>query len=315
MIVAAVLLLLIAVLIVLYPMISNYVNNKYQSTIRTEYEAELQDMDDTALQDARIAAEAYNASLAPIQFNREGVAAATVDYDALLNLSGSGIMGYVVIDKIGVNLPIYHGTGETVLEEGVGHLIGSSLPIGGPSTHAILTGHSGVAGKKLFSDIDQLEIGDVFLLRVLGETLAYQVVEINTVLPHETALLELVSGKDLCTLVTCTPFGVNSHRLLVRGSRIPYEAAEKIIEQDAEEQPEPVKSTWMEQYVIGLIVGGGIAGAAILSFIAILLIRQHRSRQKSRMVQGGSGSGRTRCSAPNLMTKQKEEETEQSEKT
>ena len=279
MIIAAVLLLLIAVLIVLYPMISNYVNNKYQSTIRTEYEAELQGMDDTALQDARAAAEAYNASLAPIQFNREGVAAASVDYNELLNLSGSGIMGYVQIEKIGVDLPIYHGTGETVLEEGVGHLIGSSLPIGGQSTHSILTGHSGVAGKKLFSDIDQLEIGDVFLLRVLGETLAYQVIEINTVLPHETALLEPVSGEDLCTLVTCTPFGVNSHRLLVRGSRIPYEAAEEIIEQEAEEQPEPMQSTWEAQYITGLLIGGG--GALVIAAVVIILLLLRRKKRKA----------------------------------
>lgn len=279
MIIAAVLLLLIAVLIVLYPMISNYVNNKYQSTIRTEYEAELQGMDDTALQDARAAAEAYNASLAPTQFNREGVAAASVDYNELLNLSGSGIMGYVQIEKIGVDLPIYHGTGETVLEEGVGHLIGSSLPIGGQSTHAILTGHSGVAGKKLFSDIDQLEIGDVFLLRVLGETLAYQVIEINTVLPHETALLEPVSGEDLCTLVTCTPFGVNSHRLLVRGSRIPYEAAEEIIEQAAEAQPEPMQSTWEAQYITGLLIGGG--GALVIAAVVIVLLLLRRKKRKT----------------------------------
>ncbi|MBR4700974.1 MAG: class C sortase [Oscillospiraceae bacterium] len=279
MIIAAVLLLLIAVLIVLYPMISNYVNNKYQSTIRTEYEAELQGMDDTALQDARAAAEAYNSSLAPIQFNREGIAAASVDYNELLNLSGSGIMGYVQIEKIGVNLPIYHGTGETVLEEGVGHLIGSSLPIGGQSTHAILTGHSGVAGKKLFSDIDQLEIGDVFLLRVLGETLAYQVIEINTVLPHETALLEPVSGEDLCTLVTCTPFGVNSHRLLVRGRRIPYEAAEEIIEQAAEEQPEPMQSTWEAQYITGLLIGGG--GALVIAAVVIVLLLLRRKKRKT----------------------------------
>lgn len=273
-IILAVLLVLAALTVALYPMISNYVNNKYQSTIRTEYEVELQAMDDKALQDARAAAEAYNASLAPIQFNLEGVAAASVDYNELLNLSGSGIMGYVVIDKIGVNLPIYHGTGETVLEEGVGHLIGSSLPIGGTSTHAVLTGHSGVAGKKLFSDIDQLVVGDVFLLFVLDETLAYQVTEINTVLPHETELLKLVKGEDLCTLVTCTPFGVNSHRLLVRGTRIPYEEAAQIIEQ-IQDEPEPVKSTWETQYVAGLLLGGGgLTIVLILSFVIPLRKRR-----------------------------------------
>ncbi len=274
MIILAVGLLLTAVLIALYPMISNYVYTKYQSTIRTEYEAELRTLDDTELREARAAADAYNAALSPIQFNREGVAAAALDYNSLLNLTGSGIMGYVVIDKIGVNLPIYHGTGETVLEEGVGHLIGSSLPIGGTSTHAVLTGHSGVAGKKLFSDIDQLVVGDVFLLFVLDETLAYQVTEINTVLPHETELLKLVKGEDLCTLVTCTPFGVNSHRLLVRGTRIPYEEAAQIIEQ-IQDEPEPVKSTWETQYVAGLLLGGGgLTIVLILSFVIPLRKRR-----------------------------------------
>lgn len=271
----AVLLVLAALAVALYPMISNYVNDKYQSTVRTEYEEELRELDDAKLREAKAAADAYNASLAPIQFNSEGVAAASLNYDDLLNLSGSGIMGYIVIDQIGVNLPIYHGTGETVLEEGVGHLIGSSLPVGGIGTHAVLTGHSGVAGKRLFSDIDQLTAGDVFLLRVLGETLAYQVVEINTVLPHETALLEPVSGEDLCTLVTCTPFGVNSHRLLVRGSRIPYEQAADIIEQTKAEA-KPAKSTWEAQYVTGLLIGGGV----FLSVIAVLVILRKRKKKE-----------------------------------
>lgn len=279
MIILAVGLLLTAVLIALYPMISNYVNTKYQSTIRTEYEAELRTLDDTELREARAAADAYNAALSPIQFNREGVAAAALDYNSLLNLTGSGIMGYVVIDKIGVNLPIYHGTGETVLEEGVGHLIGSSLPIGGTSTHAVLTGHSGVAGKKLFSDIDQLVVGDVFLLFVLDETLAYQVTEINTVLPHETELLKLVKGEDLCTLVTCTPFGVNSHRLLVRGTRIPYEEAAQIIEQ-IQDEPEPVKSTWETQYVAGLLLGGG-GLTIVLIFSFVIPLRKRRKDDPS----------------------------------
>ena len=288
MIILAVGLLLTAVLIALYPMISNYVYTKYQSTIRTEYEAELRTLDDTELREARAAADAYNAALSPIQFNREGVAAAALDYNSLLNLTGSGIMGYVVIDKIGVNLPIYHGTGETVLEEGVGHLIGSSLPIGGTSTHAVLTGHSGVAGKKLFSDIDQLVVGDVFLLFVLDETLAYQVTEINTVLPHETELLKLVKGEDLCTLVTCTPFGVNSHRLLVRGTRIPYEEAAQIIEQ-IQDEPEPVKSTWETQYVAGLLLGGGgLTIVLILSFVIPLRKRRKDDPSSPEEMEGNN---------------------------
>ena len=272
----AVLFILAAVLFAAYPAISNYLSDKYQSEVRTDYEAEVREIDDTALRKLRAAAETYNAALAPIQFNREGIAAATVDYHELLNPSGSGIMGYVEIPKIQVNLPIYHGTSETVLEEGVGHLIGSSLPIGGEGTHSVLTGHSGVAGKKLFSDLNQLQVGEVFYIKVLGETLAYEVTEINTVLPHETELLELVQGEDLCTLVTCTPFGVNSHRLLVRGTRVSYQATEELPQKPVTVQTEPVKSTWMEQYVTGLIIGGAIAGAAILSFIAVFVVRRRR---------------------------------------
>ena len=129
-------------------------------------------------------------------------------------------MGYVEIPKIQVNLPIYHGTDAEVLDRGVGHLLGSSLPVGGESTHTILSDHSGMASQKMFTDLEQLTQGDVFYLNVLNETLAYQVTEINTVLPYETDLLGIVPGEDLCTLVTCTPYGINTHRLLVRGRRV-----------------------------------------------------------------------------------------------
>ena len=190
--------------------------------------------------------------------------------------SGSGIMGYVEIPKLGLNLPIYHGTSESVLEQGVGHLVGSSLPIGGEGCHSILTGHSGVAGKKLFSDIDQLREGDVFYLHILDETLAYQVCQINKVLPHETELLAPVSGEDLCTLVTCFPYGVNTHRLLVRGSRIPYEEAVVI---ETETEDEPVASTWKEQYYTGLLIGGSIAGGLVLIGLVVLIIRRIRRKR------------------------------------
>lgn len=163
-----------------------------------------------------------------------------------------------------------------MLEKGVGHLIGSSLPIGGAGYHSVLTGHSGVAGKRLFSDIDQLREGDVFYLHVLDETLAYQVVETNKVLPHETELLAPVPGEDICTLITCYPYGVNTHRLLVRGSRIPYEAAVEI--EEATEDA-PVKSTWQEQYLSGLVVGGGIALAVILAGTILgAVYRKRRNR-------------------------------------
>lgn len=275
-IVLAVLLFLAAAGITVYPLVSNYVNDKYQSLVRSDYEKEVREMDTAALEDAKTAAQVYNDNLSPLRYNREAVQAASVDYDDLLNVTGSGIMGYIEIPKLNINLPIYHGTGETVLEQGVGHLVGSSLPIGGEGCHPILTGHSGVAGKKLFSDLDQLSVGDVFYLRVLDETLAYQVTEINKVLPHETEMLAPVSGEDLCTLVTCYPFGVNTHRLLVRGTRIPYEEA-VVIEEETED--EPVKSTWKEQYMTGLLIGGCAAGGAVLICLVFILVRRKRRKR------------------------------------
>ena len=161
-------------------------------------------------------------------------------------------MGYVEIPKISVNLPIYHGTENDSLERGIGHLLGSSLPVGGESTHSILSGHSGMASQKMFTDLEQLIIGDVFYLHVLDETLAYQVVEINTVLPYDTSLLGIAPGEDLCTLVTCTPYGVNTHRLLVRGSRIPYEEAAALAEENIEQAP---RSSWEQKYLQGILWG------------------------------------------------------------
>lgn len=277
-IIVAILLLLGAALLALYPAISNYVNEKYASEIRTDYEKEIKQIDDQSLQSYWDAAKAYNESLSPIQFEREGLQAADKDYRNILDPSGSGIMGYIVIPKINVNLPIYHGFDESILREGIGHLTGSSLPVGGTGTHAVLTGHSGVAEKKLFSDLDQLEAGDVFYIKVLNETLAYEVTEKNVVLPEDTELLKISKNEDLCTLVTCTPFGVNTHRLLVKGSRIEYKEAEQIVQQQKTIN-KPVKSTWREQYMLGLEIGGGIAVIAAIIFLCIIMKRKKQRRR------------------------------------
>lgn len=261
----SILLFLGAVGVTVYPLVSNYVNDKYQSIVRTEYALEMQRQDASAIEDAWRAAKAYNDGLSPLRYQKEAVQAAAIDYDRLLNLNVSGIMGYVEIPKLDIYLPIYHGTSEDALEKGVGHLTGSSLPIGGDGCHAVLTGHSGVAGKRLFSDLDQMQEGDVFFLHVLDETLAYKVESVNKVLPYKTALLAPVRGKDLCTLVTCYPYGVNTHRLLVRGERIPYEEATVIVEAEADE---PATSTWKQQYVRGLTIGTGCAlGIALLGLV------------------------------------------------
>ena len=275
--VLSVLLFIGAAVITAYPMIANYINDNYQSTIRTEYAQEVEALNDSELQEARKVSIAYNESLLPIQYDREAIQAAAESYDGLLNLHGSGLMGYMEIPKIDANLPVYHGTSEEVLDKGVGHLLGSSLPIGGAGCHSVLTGHSGVAGSRLFSDLDQLAVGDVFYLHILGEALAYEVTEINTVLPYETDLLLAEAEEDLCTLVTCTPYGVNSHRLLVRGSRVPYE---KAVETEMEKPQEPARSTWKENYLQGLTLGGGTAFGAILLGLGIFLLKKRRNRHE-----------------------------------
>ncbi len=278
-VILSVLLFMLAAAVTAYPMIANYINDKYQSTIRTEYAQEVEALQDSEIQGARKAAIAYNESLQPIRYDREALQAAAESYDELLNLHGSGLMGYVEIPKIDVNLPIYHGTSEDVLQKGIGHLLGSSLPIGGEGFHSVLTGHSGLAGAKLFSDLDQLAPGDNFYLHILGETLAYKVAEINTVLPYETELLTAVAGEDLRTLVTCTPYGVNSHRLLVRGSRVPFE---KVIEETVTEtSKKPVRSTWKENYLQGLVIGSGSALGAVLLGLGLFLLKKRRNRHET----------------------------------
>lgn len=251
---ASILVFLTALGITLYPIISNYVNQKYASKIYTEYEEMIQNVDDTSLKDARRLAEQYNNALAPVSaYEQESLSEASQNYDTLLNMGGNGIMGYVEIPSIQVNLPIYHGTGSETLERGIGHLLGSSLPIGGASTHSVLSGHSGLAGQKMFTDLLQVKEGDVFYLHVLGETLAYQVVSLNTVLPYDTSLLGITPDADLCTLITCTPLAVNTHRLLVTGERIPYESAQEI-QAEMQQETTEVESAWEQEYLHGLYI-------------------------------------------------------------
>ena len=265
--ICAAVLFLTALGLTLYPLVSNYVNQKYASEIQTAYQEIIQQTDDSILQEAKQRAVSYNLAITPgtaDAYSEESLSSAAENYDNQLDIAGNGIMGYVEIPKIQVNLPIYHGTDAEVLDRGVGHLLGSSLPVGGENTHTILSGHSGMASQKMFTDLEQLTQGDVFYLNVLNETLAYQVTEINTVLPYETDLLGIVPGEDLCTLVTCTPYGINTHRLLVRGSRIPYEEALTLEEQSV--AVEMVESTWEQNYAKGIIIGVVIALLLILLF-------------------------------------------------
>ena len=272
---------IIALGITLYHMISTWYNERHQAEVHFHYQEKVEQVDNTKLIEAKELAVAYNQTILPgaqdeDSFSNEALLNAIEDYVGLLNLAGDGIMGYVEIPKIGVSLPIYHGTNNSTLERGVGHLLGSSLPVGGASTHSVLTAHSGMASQKMFSDLDRMKIGDVFYLDVLGERLAYQVDQIKTVLPYDTTYLQTEIGSDFCTLVTCTPFGVNTHRLLVRGTRIPYEEAEVIVEEKLETE-EPVKSTWEQQYLQGIIIGISAVVILGLGIMVFCIVRRRRN--------------------------------------
>ena len=277
-IVIAGIIFILALLLTLYPIISNLYNQHHQSTIHTAYEEVIQQADTQELERIRELAKAYNEAIIPgtaeEAYSRTALQEASADYDSQLDPGGSGIMGYVEIPKISVNLPIYHGTDSSTLERGTGHLLGSSLPVGGISTQAIITGHSGLATQKMFTDLEQLQPGDVFYLHVLDEMLASQVFYREPVPPHDTTRLGITQGKDYCTLITCYPTGVNTHRLLVQGARIPYEEAE-VIEETVQAQTVP-ESRWEEQYLLG--IGLGVLGmlAAALICGAIMVCRKYR---------------------------------------
>lgn len=238
--------------LMLYPLAGELLSERYHSDIETTYTAAIADADDAELTAQRQAAEQYNAMLSGTAAITEGGASAPpLPYAEQLTVGG--VMAYVDIPKINVYLPVQHGTDAETLERAVGHVVGTSLPVGGSSTHAVLSAHSGMASSKLFSDIDQLTAGDTFYIHVLGEVLAYKVDAINTVLPTDTSLLQIENGKDYVTLVTCTPFGVNTHRLLVRGHRIPYTPEQETTA--AEEKP--TASSWTQHYLTGLGIGLG----------------------------------------------------------
>ncbi len=242
-------------------------NEKYHSDVETIYTAAIEDTDKTELTAQREAAQRYNAMLSGAAIAEGGASAPPLAYAQQLTVGGA--ICYIDIPKINVYLPVQHGTDADTLEKSVGHVVGTSLPVGGSSTHAVLSAHSGLASSKLFSDIDQLAVGDTFYIHVLGEVLAYKVDTINTVLPTDTSLLQIEDGKDYVTLVTCTPFGVNTHRLLVRGHRIPYTPEQAT----AAAVEKPAASSWTQCYFTGL--GIGLGAVAVIGG-AYFLVRRKR---------------------------------------
>ena len=214
-----VLIFFVGLAVMLYPTISDYINQRNQTRVVNSYAQQvdgLSDADYTAYFDA---ADVFNQEIAAdpdALYHADHFST----YSTTLDVTGTGIMGYITIEKIGVELPIYHGTSDAVLQVAAGHLEGTSLPVGGASTHAVISAHRGLPSAKLFTNLDQLEVGDTFTITVLDRTLTYEVDNISIVLPTEADSLKVVDGKDYVTLMTCTPYGINTHRLLVRGRRI-----------------------------------------------------------------------------------------------
>ena len=270
--------------IFVYPLISNLQYEQEQEQIAAAYdeaiarieENQTDDGEDAQkkIDDALQAARDYNEALVDNSayltdpFDQSKMNSLSVEpYSNLLNINGDNVMGYIEIPKISAKLAVYHGTSADVLQAGVGHLQATSLPVGGETTHSVLSGHSGLAGKKLFTDLDQLEEGDVFYMHVLGETLAYKVDKISVVLPDDVSDLSIEQGKDYMTLVTCTPYGVNDHRLLVRGVRVDYEEAKALEE---EEDPAGL-SIWQKYYL-------GIAAASVVILTTTIVVLRRRAR-------------------------------------
>lgn len=218
-----ILIFLVGLSILLYPTISNFINERHQSTAIVNYDTEMVEMQAEEKERDLEEAREYNRKLLDVKDplnNKKEVPG----YDDILSYDVNGLMGYITIPCIDVKLPIYHGTDKNVLAIGVGHIQGSSFPVGGESTHAVLSGHTGLPGSKLFTDLSKVEKGDKFQIKILDNLVTYEVDQIKVVLPDESRDLVIVDGEDYCTLTTCTPYGINSHRLLVRGHRVPNEA-------------------------------------------------------------------------------------------
>ena len=259
-----ILVFLIGLSLLLYPTVSDYWNSLHQSRAIATYAEEVSNLDTDRYEQLWAEAVDYNRTL----WDRENAFLLSetqkAAYDSLLNVGGNGVMGYIEIPTIGVSLPVYHGTDEGVLQIAVGHIEWTSLPVGGESSHCVISGHRGLPSAKLFTNLDKLVVGDTFLFRVLDETLTYEVDQILIVEPQEVSALAIREGEDLCTLVTCTPYGINTHRLLVRGHRVENAETARTIRVTADAmQVEPlivapmVAAPILAFLLIWLMLGGG----------------------------------------------------------
>ena len=260
--------LLVGISVMLYPTVSDWWNSRVQSYAIANYDAAVEQMDENNYDKIMNDAHWYNECLNHVH-SPFSVPDAIAGYNDILNISGTGIMGYITIPSIQVQLPIYHGTSDEVLNVAAGHLRGSSLPVGGESTHSVISAHRGLPSARLFSDLDQLVVGDTFTITILDEILTYEVEEILIVLPHEMDKLSVISGKDYVTLMTCTPYGINSHRLLVRSKRIEtvYPHNIKIVADAVQVDP--------------MLVVPGICAPLLIGLITIWIIGSRKRRVRT----------------------------------
>ncbi len=276
-----VLILLVGLSLILYPSVSDYWNSFHQSRAIVRYAETVSEIGGDAYDAMWQAAQDYNEKLSRIGIRWKLSDEERSEYEALLDVTGTGIMGYIEIPQIKCSLPIYHGTAESALQIAVGHLEGSSLPVGGEGSHCLLSGHRGLPSARLFTDLDKLREGDVVLLRTLDETLSYEVDQIRIVLPFELDELKIEPGRDYCTLITCTPYGVNSHRLLVRGHRV-------------ENAPEAraIRVTGDAFQIEPAVVAPILALPMLLLLLIVMLVNSSRRRRRNRILKRkGSENG------------------------
>lgn len=261
---------LVGLSLMLYPTISDYLNTREQSRAILHYDSVLNQMDNSEQLKMKKAADEYNQKLSNIYAPLENYNS-VYGYERILDVTGTGIMAYITIPKIDVQLPIYHGTSSEVLNVAVGHLQGSSLPVGGVNTHAVISAHRGLPSAKLFSDLDRLDIGDTFEITVLNEVLRYSIDEINVVTPDDLSKIQIAEGRDMVTLITCTPYGINTHRLLVRGTRIQSSEVHSIRIGAEAVQVEPTIVAFVISVPFLII---------IIALIVISIFRKKRAKRK-----------------------------------
>ena len=286
--------LIVGVAVLFYPATSNVIFVTQQNKIINDYNEQIKEFEESEIEQLKTDAQSYNQKLSDAALTEKDLSAVSGNppYSELLSLTNEQ-MGYIVIPKISLNQPIYHSTSDEVLERGIGHMESTSLPIGGESTHCVLSGHSGIPGMMLFTDLEDMEIGEKFYIKTLDDTLAYQIDQIKVVLPNDTSDIQIVLGEDYVTLLTCTPYGINTHRLLVRGTRVSYNGeidepkTDEVVEVSTSDEVDTTEknSKYSFKFILYYVIIPSIISAILITLFIILLrrkLRKLRNLQKEK---------------------------------